>query len=147
MTRIDAVTTRGNENPEGFHPLNAVLISGTLIFGLLWGLLVATPAAAESVPPAALEFSPIEFSPNPLDDLLAVPDLGIAWTEESGDEALLAAIALGNDPDLERRDPFRKRSRDLFSTERPVVIGRAEMLLRLRLRPSARKAMSVELRF
>jgi hypothetical protein len=126
------------------------LISRTLLLGLLWGLLGTIPAVsaiAESLPPVALAPSPVEFSPSPLEDLLAVPDLGRAWTAGSGDQALVTAVALGNDPDLEPLAPFRKRNLDLFSTERPVVIGRAEMVLRLRVRPSTKKAMSLELRF
>jgi hypothetical protein len=63
------------------------------------------------------------------------------------DEYLAAAVALGTNADLEPKNPFRKRSRDLFRTERPVSIGNADMLLRLRLRAKARRAMSVELRF
>jgi len=63
------------------------------------------------------------------------------------DELLAAAVALGTNPDLEPRNPFRKRSRDLFRTERPVSIGNADMLVRLRLRAKARRAMSVEVRF
>lgn len=65
----------------------------------------------------------------------------------STDELLAAAVALGTNPDLEPKKPFRKRSRDLFRTERPVSIGNADMLVRLRLRAKARRAMSVEVRF
>jgi hypothetical protein len=111
------------------------------------GLLGVSPAAAESLPPAALDLSPVASSSSPLEGLLTVPDPGLEWTEWSGDEALVAAVALGNDPDLEPRDPFRKRKMDLFSTERPVMIGRAEMVLKLRIRPSRKETMSVELHF
>lgn len=147
MRREAAVTIRGNESPQGIQILETVSTSRTLLFGLLLGLLGATVAAAESLPPAAGEPSPFEFSPSPLDDLLVVPELGLAWTAESDNQALAAAVALGNDPDLKPRRPFRKRNLDLFRTERPVTIGRTEMVLRLRLRPSTKRAMSVELRF
>ena len=147
MKRAAAVAIRRTEDPKGFCAPMGVLISGTLIFVLLWGLLWTTPAAAESVSRAALEPAPVEFSPSPLQDLLAVPEPGIAWRPESGDEALVAAVALGNDPELERLDPFRRRRLDLFRAEQPLAIGRAEMVLRLRLRANLRETMSVELHF
>lgn len=81
-------------------------------------------------------------------DLLLLRDFGVSfWKAESTDEILAAAIAIGSTPDLEPQNPFRKRKRDLFLKERPVSIGRAEMLLRLRLRAKTRKAVTVELRF
>ena len=63
------------------------------------------------------------------------------------DEALADAVARGSNPDLEPKNPFRKRSLDLFRTEQPVSIGNADMLLRLRVRAKLREAMSVELHF
>ena len=117
------------------------------MFGLLLGLLMVFPATADSLPPADLGFPSVESSRSPLEDLLVVPGLVIEWTPESGDEALVAAVAQGNDPDLEPPDAFRKRKMDLFSTERPVMIGRTEMVLRLRLRPSRKETMSLELHF
>ncbi len=63
------------------------------------------------------------------------------------DEALADAVASGSNPDLEPKNPFRKRSLDLFRTEQPVSIGNADMLLRLRVRAKLREAMSVELHF
>ena len=63
------------------------------------------------------------------------------------DEVLAVAVARGPTPELEPKKPFRKRSIDLFRTERRVEIGNSEMLVRLRLRAKIRKAMSVELRF
>ena len=147
MRRTAAVAKRGVRSPEGIRSHNAVLLSGALIFGLLWALLLTTPAAAEPISLAAPDSSPPAFFPSPLQNLLSVPDLGTGWRPQSTDEALVAAAALGNDPDLERRKPFRKRSMDLFRAERLVAVGRAEMLVRVRLRPSRRETMSVELRF
>ena len=84
----------------------------------------------------------------PLSELLLPSTFGASsWKAETTDEVLAAAVAIGTDPDLEPLNPFRKRKQDLFLKERPVSIGRAEMLLRLRLRAKARKAMSVELKF
>ncbi len=83
-----------------------------------------------------------------LDALLEIPDLTpLLSRAEITDEALAAAVELGTNPDLQRLSGFRKRSQDLFRTERPVEIGKQEMLLRLRLRAKKRNAMSVELRF
>lgn len=71
-----------------------------------------------------------------------------AWRPLTTDEALAVAVAGGTNPDLKPRNPFRKRSSDLFKTKfRQVTILRAEMLMRLRLRAKARKAISVEVRF
>ncbi|MAG31406.1 MAG: hypothetical protein CL908_11030 [Deltaproteobacteria bacterium] len=98
----------------------------------------AAPVAAQPTPMVEAELA----------DLLRVPGPPATWSDApTTDEAIAAAVALGTNPDLEPRNAFRKRSRDLFRTERPVEIGRAEMLLRLRLRAKTRKAMSVELRF
>jgi hypothetical protein len=80
--------------------------------------------------------------------LLVVPgaDPG-AGRPQTTDELLARAVALGTNPDLEPPSPFRKKSRDLFQTERPVSIGDQELLMRLRLRAKAREAVSVEFRF
>ena len=82
-----------------------------------------------------------------LDALLAVPTTRYVHFRESTDEALAAAVRNGNDPGLERPNPFRKRKIDLFRSEHPLVIGENEMLLRLRLRAKMSEAVSVELRF
>ena len=83
-----------------------------------------------------------------LADVLFVRGLGpSSWRPRTTDEILAAAIARRTNRDLEPLNAFRKRSRDLFRTERPVSIGNAEMLLRLRLRAKAKRAVSVELRF
>jgi len=106
----------------------------------------ALPAAAKAavdVPPGAGDPSRAALA-----ELLFVRGPGVgSWKPQSTDEVLAAAVANGTNPDLEPRNPFRKRSRDLFRTERPVSIGNADMLLRLRLRAKTRKAVSVELRF
>jgi len=118
-----------------------------------------------STPPAALDSAagvagqvadpvlqipadPTEISPALLEALLTVRSSTVGAPKQlTTDEALAAAVALGTNPDLEPKNPFRKRSRDIFRTERPVSIGKADMLLRLRLRAKARRAMSVELHF
>jgi len=71
----------------------------------------------------------------------------VPWRAPTTDEVLAAAVARGSNPALEPKKPFRKRSADLFRTERPVEIGDAQMVLRLRLRAKSREAMSVELHF
>jgi len=83
-----------------------------------------------------------------LDPLLVVPGL-LAFRSDAQrtDESIAAAVEVGNNPDLEPVSKFRKRSTDLFRTEREVEIGQREMLLRLRLRAKTRRAVSVELRF
>lgn len=94
------------------------------------------PSAAGDPPLAALA------------ELVFVRSYGAGlWKPRTTDEILAAAVAKGTTPDLEPLNPFRKRSRDLFRTERPVSIGNADMLLRLRLRAKARRAVSLELRF
>ena len=99
--------------------------------------------AAGDVPRAAEE--PARTT---LEELLFVRRLGASsWKPQTTDEVLAAALANGSNPDLERPNPFRKRSRDLLRLERPVSIGDADMLLRLRFRAKASEAMSVELRF
>ena len=70
------------------------------------------------------------------------------WRRLTTDEALAVAVSHGTNPDLKSRNPFRKRSSDLFKTNfRQIKIGRAEMLMRLRLRAKASEAISVEVRF
>ena len=85
---------------------------------------------------------------DPMDELLVVPYEALFPSEaELADESIAAAVALGTNPDLIPRSKFRKRSMDLFRTERKVEINQREMLVRLRLRAKARRAMSVEVRF
>ncbi len=82
-----------------------------------------------------------------LDALMAVRMGAEPVSARETDEAIAAAVARGNDKKLERPKPFRKKSNDLFRSQRAVQIGDEEMLLRLRVRPKTRNAMSVELRF
>jgi hypothetical protein len=90
-----------------------------------------------------------EASVAALEELLFMSNFGASsWKPTTVDEALAIAVANGSGPDLERPNPFRKRSRDIFRTNfRRVTIGRAEMLMRLRLRAKMRKAISLEVRF
>lgn len=82
-----------------------------------------------------------------LDALLAVRGGSTPITARQTDAAIAAATARGHVKDLERPQPFRKKSTDLFRTQREVQIGNQEMLVRLRLRAKTRNAMSVEVRF
>ena len=83
-----------------------------------------------------------------LDSLLDIPGLTLFRSEaEIADESIAAAVNRGTNPDLKRLSGFRKKSTDLFNTERQVEIGDQEMLVRLRVRAKARKAMSVEVKF
>jgi hypothetical protein len=99
---------------------------------------------AAYAPPVAAEPSSIA-----LEELLSMRNPGMnPWRPRSADEALAVAVANGSNPDLEPRNPFRKRSTDLFRTDFvPVSVGRAEMLMRFRLRAKSRNAVSVEVRF
>ena len=84
--------------------------------------------------------------PKNLDELLILPPSGAEPTAAERTDAFLAeAVARGSNP--LRPSAFRKRTIDLFRTEREVEIGEQEMLLRLRLRAKTRETMSVELRF
>jgi hypothetical protein len=82
-------------------------------------------------------------------ELLFMNSLGTSvWSPLTTDEALAVAVSHGTNRDLKRRNPFRKRSSDLFKTKfRQVTILRTEMKMRLRLRAKASKAISVEVRF
>lgn len=82
-----------------------------------------------------------------LDALMAVRMGPTSVTARETDESIAAAVARGNDKNLERPKPFRKKSNDLFRSQREVQIGDEEMLVRLRVRPTTRNAMSVEVRF
>jgi len=102
-----------------------------------------TDEAAYALPVAA------EPSSVALEELLFMRNPGMnPWRPTSADEALAVAVANGSNPDLEPPNPFRKRSTDLFRTNfLPVSVGRAEMLMRFRLRAKSRNAVSVEVRF
>ena len=83
-----------------------------------------------------------------MNDLLVVPhETHYQSDAELADMWIAAAVARGTNPDLVRASAFRKRSNDLFRTEREVEIGERKMLVRLRLRTAMRRAMSVEVRF
>ncbi len=82
-----------------------------------------------------------------LETLLAVRGGLAPVSARETDAAIVAATARGNDKALERPKAFRKKSTDLFRTQRQVQIGNQEMQVRLRLRAKSRNAVSVELRF
>ena len=149
----------------------ADLLRAPLVWGLGAGLLGLTilvslailtasgrASAEPAVPPvpqiasAPAAIAAVGAVPQPaftsLDTLLAIPGLSAFRSDaQVADESIAAAVERGTNPDLEKLSAFRKRSNDLFRAERPVEIGEQEMLLRLRLRAKARRAMSVELRF
>jgi hypothetical protein len=82
-----------------------------------------------------------------LDALLAVRGGAAPISARQADRAIAAAAARGVVRELDRPQPFRKKSNDLFRTQRALQVGNKDMLLRLRLRAKTRNAMSVELRF
>ena len=113
----------------------------------LTALLGATSSQAESVEPARVEAPvatvlSIDAAP-PLEELLVLPSSESPREVGSGADR----VGPGTGPPAARVSGFRKRSTDLFRTDRAVEIGQREMLLRLRLRAKSRETMSVELRF
>jgi len=82
-----------------------------------------------------------------IESLLAVRGGLPPVTARQTDAAIVAAAEKGSDKSLERPQAFRKKSNDLFRTQRQVQIGDQEMQVRLRLRAKSRNAVSVELRF
>ena len=113
--------------------------------------LAAEPASPAAQVPVLLMASAAATAPPAapaIDPLFVVPGrMSFRSDAQRTDESLAAAVELGNNPDLEPVSKFRKRSTDLFRTEREVEIDGREMLLRLRLRAKTRRAVSVELRF
>jgi hypothetical protein len=107
----------------------------------------AEPTPAETYAELVIHVESAPATPD-LEALLSLRDLG--WgvrNRDRTDELLAIAVANGNNPDLEPRNPFRKRKSDIFQTRRPITIGKSEMELRLRLRAKRSEAMSVELHF
>lgn len=106
---------------------------------------LAAPIAVADIAPPRPRSSPRRE----IDALLAVrrAQPGVRAREQATDEAIASAVERGNPRELERPKPFRKKSNDLFRSEREIQIGDEEMLVRLRLRAKTRNAMSVELRF
>ena len=115
--------------------------------------LASTVSMAGAVAVAVAGDPPIGVSATKLrrlrefDALLAVRNGPETVTARETDEAIAAAVSRGTAKELERPQPFRKKSNDLFRTQRAVQIGNQEMLVRLRLRPKTREVMSVEFRF
>lgn len=110
-------------------------------------------ASFASGPPIA-EVSPPEPRRSPrreleIDALLVMRgnSASVSARELATDAAIADAVERGNPRELERKKPFRKKSTDLFRSEREIQIGDEEMLIRLRLRAKTRNAMSVELHF
>jgi len=153
MTRMPAKNTLNSAvlEPRSDGPAQLLWVATAALAFSFFLSSMAVPASADPaqlvLTQALSEDRPIAFPLHPLDDLLAVPDAVYHWERETTDQALAAAVTLGNDPDLERRNPFRKRNLDLFRTQRWVTVGQREMLVRLRVRAKARKAMSVEVKF
>jgi hypothetical protein len=85
---------------------------------------------------------------DPMRELLIVPQGTLYLTDaELADESISTMVERGTNADLIRRSNFRKKSMDLFRTDGVVEIARREMLVRLRVRAKARRAMSVEVKF
>lgn len=143
--------------PAAAASVGEALICGAGILGTLVILLLASRAALAE-PTAfderavlvvanveALRVAPALVS---MDSLLEIPGLSLLRSEaQIADESIAEAVEQGTNSDLNPLSAFRKRRSDLFRAERPVEIGEQEMLIRLRLRAKARKAMSVELHF
>jgi hypothetical protein len=106
--------------------------------------LATTGSMADYVPAAT---RPKVRRLNELDALMAVRLGPKPVTARETDASIAAAVARGNDKKLERPNPFRKKSSDLFRSQRQIQIGDEEMVMRLRVRPKTRNAMSVEFRF
>lgn len=135
-----------SRNPEdgfaGFRRMSLALICISL-------LAIAAEGQAESLPMSA-DLAAAQTPATPmasLASLLLVPSLDPNDRPPTTDEYLAAAIEQGSQPGLERKNPFRKRSIDLFRSEHDVEILRQDMRLRFRVRPKSRETMSVELRF
>ena len=130
-------------------PLLFWLCAALLAAALLAGHAEADTTAEGDGPAAAAPGAEPGTSGDPdFDRLLLVPSTPVQRDPaRSADEAIAAAVRLGHGDRAVPRSGFRKRSRDLFRSEHPVEIGHQEMLVRLRLRARARRAMSVELRF
>ncbi len=146
--------------PAAAASVGEALICGAGILGTLAILLLASRAAlAEPAGPAPFDDRPVLAVANvealrvppalvSMDTLLEIPGLSLLRSEaQIADESIAAAVERGTNSDLKPLSAFRKRRSDLFRAERPVEIGEQEMLIRLRLRAKARKAMSVELHF
>lgn len=143
--------------PAAATSVGEALICGAGILGTLVILLLASRAALADPSPfderavlvvanvEALRVAPALVS---MDSLLEIPGLSLLRSEaQIADESIAEAVERGTNSDLNPLSAFRKRRSDLFRAERPVEIGEQEMLIRLRLRAKARKAMSVELHF
>ena len=161
MTRLPAMKTRfsttaepplifAERSPSAAFSLPLLLLISLLPFVLI-SLLLALPAFADPTPDDVTRMlsreDPSAFQIQPLDDLLALP-IGVSvWEQLTTDESLAAAVGLGNDPSLEPRNPFQKRSTDIFRTQRWVQVGQRDLLLRLRVRAKSTNTMSVEVKF
>jgi hypothetical protein len=147
MTNSVGRTPSAAPIPSTFRLITAFLLLTAL------PLVAVVPASAETTHRTdlgeriALSENPVEVGLRSLDDLLTVPDPVYIWHGDTTDSDLAYAVALGNDPDLEKRNPFRKHNFDLFRSEHPVVVGQSEMVVRFRVRAKSKNTMSVELRF
>ena len=145
---VGCAPAAASDIPSAFRSILASLL---LLTGLT--LLAALPASAEPAHRTdlgeriALSENPVEVGLRPLDALLTVPDPVFIWHGDTTDSDLAYAVTLGNDPDLEKRNPFRKHNFDLFRSEHPVLVGRKEMVLRFRVRAKSKNTMSLELKF
>ena len=113
--------------------------------GVLLAMGWAAPGALAE--PLSSTTVSVSASDRALEDLLVVPAFGLGRGPLTTDEALAAAVRVGNEPGLEKKNPFRKRSFDLFRTEHDVEIWRQAMRVRFRLRPKTKEMMSVELKY
>ena len=156
-----AVGTARRKRAWDENPGRGRIDASVLCRALLWvslavlaaNLLAPRHATAETSPNdqigerLARSADPVEVGLAPLDALMTVPDPTHIWVGDTTDADLAYAVSLGNDPDLEKRNPFRKHNFDLFRAERPVLVGEREMVVRFRVRAKTTNTMSVELKF
>lgn len=110
-------------------------------------LLAMGFAAPEASADSASSVRATAAADRALEDLLVVPAFGLGAGPLTTDQTIAAAVRSGNEPGLEKKNPFRKRSFDLFRTEHDVEIWRQAMRVRFRLRPKTKEMMSVEVKY
>lgn len=136
----------GGTAPAVLAAITPPAAAGSLVGVSPLSSFAADTAVAVSAPAPVVDGAMIRRV-RQLDALLAVRSRTTPLSPRQVDAAIAAAVARGHEKGLEKKQPFRKQSNDLFRTQRSLQLGNQEMLVRLRLRAKTRDAMSVELRF
>lgn len=131
---------------EGMAQTGSGATGGVLHGGTQTAMLVSTSAIDAAVVPVSIDPTLLRRA-RELDLLLAVRGGHGPITAKQTDAAITAAVLQGTNPELKKRNPFEKRSNDLFRAQRQVHVGRQAMEVRLRVKPKKREAMAVEFRF